>query len=84
MELQNYVIFNPVCRSWKNRLKSCAPSNQVEIYQTLCILLNELDVATFNVLIDQFTRLWETREPDFIQYFKQFYKNRPGLYHPHC
>ena len=65
-------------RSWKNHLRSCKSENQTTIYQTLCILIDELNVSKFNEIMDQFIKYWGEKEPSFINYFKQYYKNRPG------
>ena len=59
-------------------IKRCAPENQVKIYQTLCILLEELSMDKFNELIDQIVQYWIKEEPTFIEYFKQYYLSRPG------
>lgn len=64
-------------RSWKNHIKSCKHDNQATIYQTLCILIDELDLIKFNKVLDQFINHWTNEEPSFIEYFKQYYKNRP-------
>ena len=72
----NTIFF--IFRSWRNHIKSCAPENQVKIYQTLCILLEELSMDKFNELIDQFVQYWIKEEPTFIEYFKQYYLSRPG------
>ena len=50
----------------------------VTIYQTLCILIDELNVSKFNEIMDQFIKYWGEKEPSFINYFKQYYKNHPG------
>lgn len=65
-------------RSWKNHLRSCKPDNQVTIYQTLCILIDEHSLDKFNSLMDQFVKHWEIKEPGFIEYFKKQYQTRPG------
>ena len=48
--LQRTIIQFFFFRSWRNHIKSCAPENQVKIYQTLCILLEELSMDKFNEL----------------------------------
>ncbi len=50
------------------------------VYQTLCILLAEPNLAEFNSLLDQFIQNWKVQEPTFIQYFQSFYQKRPGKY----
>lgn len=65
-------------RSWKNHLRSCKPENQVEMYQTLCILIDEYNLSSFNKILDQFIEFWSNKEPDFISYFKQQFQSRPG------
>lgn len=60
-------------------MQSCKPENQAIIYQTLCILIDEPDVAKFNTTLNMFIKHWEFKESEFIQYFSQFYCNRPGI-----
>ena len=78
ISFQLHVFIN---RSWKNHLRSCKTDNQAIIYQSLCILIDEPDVAKFNTTMDLFINHWKFTEPEFIQYFSQFYQNRPGILH---
>lgn len=65
-----------VDRAWKNRLKSVKQENQIELYQTLCILESETSEKTFHTRIKQFTERWSSVEPHFISYFCDNYGNR--------
>ena len=65
-------------RSWKNHLRSVAKENQLSIYQTLCILVHEVDRTLFTTRMDQFTNYWSEKEPQFIKYFNTYYKERAG------
>ena len=65
-------------RSWKNHLRSVAKENQLSIYQTLCILVHEVDRTLFSTRMDQFTNYWNDKEPQFIKYFNTYYKERAG------
>ena len=67
-------------RAWKNHLKGMHSDNQIAIYQTLCILLEEPDIAKFHQYIDHFIQIWSTKEPQFIDYFIQHYYNKSGQY----
>ncbi len=42
------------------------------------MLIDEHNLTEFNTLMDQFVQQWICKEPDFINYFKQQYQNRPG------
>ena len=42
------------------------------------MLIDEHNLTKFNVLLDQFIQHWISKEPDFINYFKQQYQSRPG------
>ena len=53
--------------------------NQIELYQTLCILESETNKQKFHTLIKQFTGHWTPIEPEFIAYFSEYYANRAGL-----
>ena len=66
-------------RAWKNKIRSVAPQNQAELYQTLCILSSEMDVNVFQTRIAQFTKVWTPIEPDFIKYFSEHYQSRAGM-----
>lgn len=68
-----------VYRAWKNKLKSTKSENQVELYQTLSLLMNELDPVVFQERIKKFKALWLPIEIDFITYFKQYYEGRAGI-----
>ena len=48
------------------------------IYQTLDILLNEMDKDQFIIHLNRFIEHWSKIEKDFIEYFCQHYQNRPG------
>ncbi|XP_065920274.1 uncharacterized protein [Dysidea avara] len=65
-----------VDRSWKNHLRSVAKEHQLNIYQTLCILVHEVDRSLFTTRMTQFTEYWNTREPNFVKYFNTYYKER--------
>ena len=66
-------------RSWRNNIRSkVSAPNQLEIYQTLCILERELDEATFTTLSKSFIERWEKEDPKFVTYFQEHYCNRTG------
>ena len=65
-------------RAWKNKLRMVKPENQVEMYQTLSVLVKELDVSVFQKRLSSFVQLWMPIEPDFVKYFTQHYQNRAG------
>lgn len=65
-------------RAWKNHLKGVAKESQLPMYQTLCILLSEVDKTQFHIHMTQFINYWEKKEPNFTNYFKEYYKDRPG------
>ena len=50
----------------------------MEIYQTLRILLSERDLDTFQGRMTNFLGFWESKEPDFVKYFKGHYEGRAG------
>jgi len=62
-------------RSWKNHLRSVEKENQLAIYQTLCILIHEVDRSQFITHMNQFISYWSSKEPEFI---KCYYKDRAG------
>lgn len=66
-------------RAWKNHLRSVKKENQIDLYQTLCILESETNVDLFDTQIKLFTESWCKQEPEFIKYFSENYLNRPGL-----
>lgn len=70
-------------RPSKNHIHSCVPDNQVKIYQTLCLLIEEHILTKFNELTDQFIQYWIDIESTFIEYFKQHYLTRPGQFSCH-
>ena len=82
-QVHDYVV-TPIVygfnRSWKNHLRSVAKENQLNIYQTLCILLHEVDRSLFTTRMKQFTNYWSSKEPDFIKYFNTYYKERADKY----
>ena len=67
-----------LCRAWKKHIKAAQLSNQIELYQMLCLLEGETNPATFTERMKQFITYWTPREPNFMQYFSQYYANRPG------
>lgn len=48
------------------------------MYQTLCLLESEVDVTQFQLKTSQFISYWESKEPEFIGYFKDHYQDRAG------
>ena len=64
----------------ENHIRSVAKENQLSIYQTLCILLREVDKSLFTTRMTKFTDYWSSKEPDFIKYFNTYYKERAGKY----
>ena len=70
-------------RSWKRRIQGVKIENRVMLYHGLYSLLTELNATTFSSLIQQFLKYWKSIEPEFTEYFSQYYANRPGtLYIP--
>ena len=67
--------------SWRNNIRSkVSAPNQLEVYQTLCVMESELDEAVFTTLIKSFVEQWETKEPTFVTYFQEYYCSRTGMY----
>ena len=74
-----YAMHNIEFRSWRNNIRSkVTQSNQLEIYQTICIMESELDEEAFKNMLDSFIKHWEKIEPGFIKYFQDNYYNRCG------
>ena len=48
------------------------------MYQTLCLLESEVDINQFHTQLCQFTIYWESKEPKFMEYFKEYYRDRAG------
>ena len=66
-------------RSWRNNIRSkVSTPNQLEVYQTLCIMESELDEVVFSQLIKSFIQQWEKKEPTFTKYFQDYYYPRTG------
>ena len=66
-------------RSWRNNVQSkVTQPNQLEIYQTICIMESELNEEAFKNMLDSFIQHWEKKEPGFIKYFQDNYCNRCG------
>ena len=66
-------------RSWRNNIRSkVSTPNQLEVYQTLCIMESELDEIIFAKLIKSFVQQWEKKEPTFTKYFQDYYFPRTG------
>ena len=51
---------------------------QVEIYYSLCTLLEENDEDTFREEMEAFIKLWKSNESKFITYFQNTYASRTG------
>ena len=66
-------------RAWKAKLRSTKSENQVELYQCLSILKNELDPLKLQERMKNFIDLWSPIEADFILYFKQYYESQAGI-----
>ena len=65
-------------RAWKNHLRGVDKKYQLDLYQTLSLLENETDVAVFQHRLVKFSQYWKDKAPTFVQYFQQYYANRPG------
>ena len=78
------ITFPQQCRAWKNHLRGVKQENQIELYQTLCILESKTNKEKFQTLIKQFIERWTTIEPEFIAYFTEHYANRAGLLVFYC
>ena len=67
MWMRNIIDF-AVIRSWRNnvQLKVTQP-NQLEIYQTLCIMESKLNEEVFKQMMDLFMQQWDKKEPGFIK-----------------
>ena len=60
-------------RSWRNNIRSKVTTpNQLEVYQTLCIMESEIDEAIFLTLIKSFITQWEKKESQFVAYFQEY------------
>ncbi len=71
-------------RSWKNHLNMVKnEENKIAIYQTLCILLQEPSVQAFQKLVLDFQQYWFDTEPEFLNYFVNYYLNRQGTLTKH-
>ena len=66
-------------RAWKNHLRGVKPENQIDMYQTLCMLESQTSKEVFHTRVKQFTEHWSMIEPQFISYFCDNYANRAGL-----
>ena len=57
-----YAMHNIEFRSWRNNIRlKVTQSNQLEIYQTICIMESELDEEAFKNMLDSFIKHWEDR-----------------------
>ena len=73
------ILCNTYCRSWRNNVRSkVSQPNQLDIYQTLCMMETELDEEEFKEMVCSFVRHWEKKEAAFIKYFQENYLNRCG------
>ena len=66
-------------RAWKKHLRSASRENQLSMYQTLCLLESEVDINLFHTQLSLFTTYWESKEPKFMEYFKEYYQDRAGM-----
>ena len=66
-------------RAWKKHLRSASKENQLSMYQTLCLLESEVDINQFHTQLSLFTTYWESKEPKFMEYFKEHYQDRSGM-----
>jgi len=77
----HYVLLFIFIRSWRNNIWSkVSTPNQLEVYQTLCIMESEIDEAIFTTLIKSLITQWEKRDSKFVAYFQEYYCNRTGMY----
>ena len=53
-------------RAWKNHLRGVKQENQIDMYQTLCILESETSKEVFHTRVKQFTEHWSMIEPRSI------------------
>ena len=63
----------------KKHLRSASKENQLSMYQTLCLLESEVDINQFHTQLSLFTTYWESKEPKFMEYFKEHYQDRAGM-----
>lgn len=54
------------------------PQHQVEIYHILNVLMEEQEEEVFKQEMEAFINVWESKEPQFILYFKKYYAQRCG------
>ena len=69
-----------ICRAWKRQVYKTVKKqeHQAQIYACLWMLINEPDKNTFVKNQDTFLSYWETKEPQFVTYYKQEYFPRVG------
>lgn len=67
-----------VDRSWRRALQRHVheKSEQVAIYHSLRVLLNEKEIVEFRLLLQQFMSILSTSQPHFYEYFKSHYAQR--------
>lgn len=68
-------------RNWRKHLKSVKDQkDQLQIYQTLHLLMDEENPDNFVSMTESFLELWEKKEPEFTKYFKDTYVSRAGAF----
>ena len=67
-----------ISRAWKNHLRGIAEEYRVKLYQTLSLLESERSTVSFQEQLSKFIQYWKDKVPAFIQYFREYYANRPG------
>lgn len=68
-------------RAWQRKLHALVQddSHKAEIYKYLWMLMTEGDPEVFQQNMEGFMKFWETKQPRFISYFKEYYSNRVGM-----
>ena len=76
-----YTIYPFGCRAWQRKLHSLVKvdTHKAEIYKYLWMLMTEGEADVFTKNLHAFLQFWETKEPQFISYFKQNYACRAGV-----
>ena len=68
------------CRAWQRKLNSIVKCQQhrAELYACLRMLMTEETQEKFVEHEKTFFEYWESREPQFVTYYKQEYSQRAG------
>lgn len=78
--MRQYTYISYLTRSWWKNLRKHVkdPERQLNIYQPLHIMLEERCQSTFHQHLDNFLDKYRSDEPNFMQYFEEYYASRCG------